>query len=191
MTHPHWGACPPTPTAPSKRAIPASAPNGKILFPRKASTWRGQWSRAQVVGGEDAAPLEFPWQAFFQRSDANFCGGSVINKEYIITAARCTKPTQIVGGEDAAPLEFPWQVFVVRKADYLHICGGSVINKEYIITAGHCTNTQLIASVDNEEAMICAGYKDVGKSTCSRQRGLEIAFGRAEVFARDPQKVNR
>lgn len=41
-----------------------------------------------IVGGEDAVPGEFPWQAFL--TIGNFmCGGSLITSQWILTAAHC------------------------------------------------------------------------------------------------------
>merc|ERR1712018_92868 len=46
-----------------------------------------------VVRGEDAEDGEFPWQVQLRDSATNthslFCGGSVLNEEWVITAAHC------------------------------------------------------------------------------------------------------
>ena len=47
-----------------------------------------------IVGGEDAEDGEFPWQVQLRSSDSSrslFCGGSVFNEEWVITAAHCCK----------------------------------------------------------------------------------------------------
>merc|ERR550539_220388 len=49
-----------------------------------------------IVGGEDAEDGEFPWQVQLRSSDSSrslFCGGSVFNEEWVITAAHCCKGT--------------------------------------------------------------------------------------------------
>ncbi|MCB0164674.1 MAG: trypsin-like serine protease [Anaerolineae bacterium] len=52
--------------------------------------------RPQIVGGQPAAPGEYPWQvALVSAGVANpqsgqFCGGSLINAEWVLTAAHCT-----------------------------------------------------------------------------------------------------
>ena len=44
----------------------------------------------RIVGGDDAAPGEFKYQVSWQsRSGFNSCGGSVLNKDYVLTAAHC------------------------------------------------------------------------------------------------------
>ncbi|KAG0409773.1 hypothetical protein HPB47_013128 [Ixodes persulcatus] len=51
---------------------------------------------SQIVGGEKAAPLEFPWQISLRifNVTGNYerghtCGGSIINKQHVMTAAHC------------------------------------------------------------------------------------------------------
>ncbi|XP_076057511.1 trypsin-1-like [Oratosquilla oratoria] len=47
----------------------------------------------KIVGGEDATPGEFPYQISFQDNSwgfiFHFCGGSVYNENYIVTAGHC------------------------------------------------------------------------------------------------------
>ncbi|KAG0443183.1 hypothetical protein HPB47_015203 [Ixodes persulcatus] len=54
-----------------------------------------QGGTAQIVGGTAATPLEFPWQISLHlirlpNTDlGHICGGSIINKQYVDTAAHC------------------------------------------------------------------------------------------------------
>jgi secreted trypsin-like serine protease len=47
----------------------------------------------KIVGGEAAAPGEFPYQVFVEKiwnsTKIYKCGGAVYNKDFIITAAHC------------------------------------------------------------------------------------------------------
>ncbi|XP_034234029.1 uncharacterized protein LOC117641042 [Thrips palmi] len=43
----------------------------------------------RIVGGQDAARGEFPWQVALLLDHLFFCGGSLINHEFVLTAAHC------------------------------------------------------------------------------------------------------
>jgi len=45
----------------------------------------------QIVGGVEAKPFEFPWQASMRRKATNshFCGGFIINDWWVMTASHC------------------------------------------------------------------------------------------------------
>ncbi|XP_066978134.1 trypsin-1-like [Macrobrachium rosenbergii] len=51
----------------------------------------GQKEESRIVGGNDAEINEWPWQAALMKGSDQFCGGSLINDRYILTAAHCTE----------------------------------------------------------------------------------------------------
>ncbi|KAK2863571.1 hypothetical protein Q5P01_003104 [Channa striata] len=46
---------------------------------------------SKIVGGQDVSPGSWPWQAALHINRTNFCGGSLINNEWVLTAAHCFK----------------------------------------------------------------------------------------------------
>merc|ERR1711931_230666 len=45
----------------------------------------------RIIGGEEAPPHEFPWQISLRNLGSHICGGSIINKNQVITAAHCVE----------------------------------------------------------------------------------------------------
>ncbi|XP_014223683.1 serine protease 33-like [Trichogramma pretiosum] len=55
-----------------------------------SSSFNAQTERqARIVGGENAVPREFPWLVSITRKGGHFCGGSIINSKFVLTAAHC------------------------------------------------------------------------------------------------------
>ncbi|XP_029786334.1 coagulation factor IX [Suricata suricatta] len=46
----------------------------------------------RIVGGKTAQPGQFPWQVVLNGKVDAFCGGSIINEKWVVTAAHCIHP---------------------------------------------------------------------------------------------------
>ncbi|VEN34354.1 unnamed protein product [Callosobruchus maculatus] len=63
---------------------------GTILLGCLISTSEGRPNeRLKIIGGRNVTIEEYPYQVSIQNNGEHFCGGSIINTKYILTAAHC------------------------------------------------------------------------------------------------------
>lgn len=53
--------------------------------------------RSRIIGGEEAGVHEFPWMALV-KPERGFCGGSLINDRFVLTAAHCIDGNALPNG---------------------------------------------------------------------------------------------
>uniref|UniRef100_A0A3Q3ITY0 Peptidase S1 domain-containing protein n=1 Tax=Monopterus albus TaxID=43700 RepID=A0A3Q3ITY0_MONAL len=70
----------------------------------------------RIVGGQSAPPGSWPWQVGLVRNGSFFCGGSLINRKWVMTAAQClpsndTSNLLVLMGRQSLATSSPSEVF--------------------------------------------------------------------------------
>merc|ERR1712227_808968 len=80
-------------------------------------------TEGRIIGGEEAPKHEFPWQVSLKSFGSHICGGSVVNKMQVITAAHCCEGQlaaldSIVAGAHNRNLEPGHQNRAIARMEY-------------------------------------------------------------------------
>uniref|UniRef100_A0A1B0CCU7 Phenoloxidase-activating factor 2 n=2 Tax=Lutzomyia longipalpis TaxID=7200 RepID=A0A1B0CCU7_LUTLO len=83
----------PSPALPTRPSTTTTAPQAPQAPPSGINTncgvKNGYQDSERIVGGHNADPNEWPWIAVLFNGGRQFCGGSLIDSQHVLTAAHC------------------------------------------------------------------------------------------------------
>jgi len=65
-------------------------PNVDAVYPNNAYSHENGTKNEKIVGGVEATPNSFPWAVIVLIDSSYICGGSIISRSWVLTAAHCT-----------------------------------------------------------------------------------------------------
>ena len=95
-------------------------------------------SVSRIVGGEVASNRDWPWQIGLQKHDDDFifCGGSLVNQEWVLTAAHCIIRNSPSKNGCVAPN--PGLRIILGEFDKDNIDGHEVQKSKFRLVLRHC-----------------------------------------------------
>ncbi|XP_015768932.1 PREDICTED: serine protease 55-like [Acropora digitifera] len=85
---------PPPPASPSPPG-PVPPTPGPGPSPLPSSCGARPISNARIVGGSETVKNSIPWQAMLRTDGGQFCGGSLIHPQWVLTAAHCVMSEEL------------------------------------------------------------------------------------------------
>jgi len=84
----------------------------------------GPPSKERIVGGSEATPNQWPWQAAIFINGRSFCGGSIVSERFVMTAAHCihegAEYTVMLGAHNVREASEPHRVEITSYNGYTH-----------------------------------------------------------------------
>ncbi|XP_038209471.1 chymotrypsin-2-like [Zerene cesonia] len=104
-------------------------------FTGRVFSFRNPTASTKIIGGDDAPDKAIPYQASLRRlSNSHFCGGCILNKRWILTAAHCA-------------VEFTADTMRVVVGSNKLVGGGQTYDVEQVISHENYDETKIINDI--------------------------------------------
>ncbi|XP_007952781.1 azurocidin [Orycteropus afer afer] len=156
-----------------------------------ATAWAGSDPRAGIVGGRKAGRGAFPFLASIQHRGRHFCGGALIHRRFVLTAASCFQvrnpgiATVVLGAYDLKRRESSRQTFPVRNISRNGYDPQQNLNDVLLLQLdgeANLTNSVALVVLPAQNAMVEAG-------TSCQVAGWGVS-GRRRRLSRFPRVIN-
>ncbi|KAM7347493.1 transmembrane protease serine 9-like [Cochliomyia hominivorax] len=144
----------------------------------------------RIVGGVDAIEGQFPYQISLRLNGSHICGGSIISRNYILTAAHC------VGDEDEGEVYHPYDpnLFTIRAGSTNRLMGGVVKQVAKIIVHENYGNfLNDVALLKLESSLVYSdGIKPIPLATAEIPVGSNVVisgWGRLKTGGDSPIRL--
>uniref|UniRef100_A0A1I8PDH9 Peptidase S1 domain-containing protein n=1 Tax=Stomoxys calcitrans TaxID=35570 RepID=A0A1I8PDH9_STOCA len=144
----------------------------------------------RVVGGEDAYEGQFPHQVSLRRNGSHSCGGSVISRNFVLTAAHCVGTTDSSGNY----YTYDPSVFTIRVGSNDRFQGGVIVRVAEVIAHedyGNFLNDVALLRLQ-EPLIYSANIQPIALASAMVPPGSDIiisGFGRTKHNGDVPQKL--
>ncbi|KAF2364206.1 Serine proteases trypsin domain, partial [Trinorchestia longiramus] len=115
---------------PYKKVIDSYVPKVRVPGTKAVEGCGPVPAQDRIVGGNEATPHSYPWMTALFIDSIYFCGGSIINEEWVLTAAHCmdgARTVDIVAGAHNIRENEPTQVTMTSTDFFVHEDYGSVL----------------------------------------------------------------
>ncbi|XP_068572257.1 coagulation factor IXb [Cebidichthys violaceus] len=185
-------------TETEKKQLPSWA-----FFPTLPTITAQENTDQRIVGGDDAIPGEIPWQVALMSSSATeqragvFCGGSLLNELWVITAAHCLvldgadRPHFFVrvGEHDVSQDEGPERDHEVAERHMHHTYNAMKSLHDNDIALLKLASPVVLS---NQRRPICLGPKDFTENLLrDSSSSLVSGWGRLSFTGRQPTKLKK
>ncbi|OXB79535.1 UNVERIFIED_CONTAM: hypothetical protein H355_000351 [Colinus virginianus] len=144
---------------------------------------------SRIVGGSMATLGQWPWQVSLHVQGTHVCGGSIITREWLVTAAHCVEGVSSsvnlrIGGQGECNLML---ILILSLCVFMHvsILGKTANDLNYVmvplIESSTCNSVSVYDGMILP-TMVCAGYLGGGIDSCQGDSGGPLVTNKNSVW---------